>query len=584
MDLLNFRNGAVKGRDENASTEQAKAPKSTGGWKWASFLLVNQGLATLAFFGVGVNLVLFLTRVLGHNNATAANSVSKWTGTVYLCSLIGAFLSDSYWGRYLTCAVFQLIFVLGLTLLSMTSSVYLIKPEGCGNEDMMCMAPSSAGVALFYLSIYLIAFGYGGYQPTIATFGADQFDEKNPKEIKSKLAFFSYFYFALNAGSLLSNTILVCYEDSGQWTLGFFVSTASAVIALVLFLIGTRGYRQVKPCGNPLPRVAQVFLAATRKMNVLPTKEGDLYELEGSESAIKGSRKIRHSCEFAFLDKAATITEDDLCHSRNPWRLCTVTQVEEAKCVLKMLPVWLCTIMYSVVFTQMASLFVEQGDVMRSNFGKFHVPAASMSAFDICSVLICTGIYRRIIVPLAGRLSSNPQGLTELQRMGVGLIFGMLAMVAAGATEIQRLKYVEPGKKSSSLSIFWQTPQYVLVGVSEVFMYVGQLEFFNGQAPDGIKSFGSSLCMASISLGNFVSSLLVIMVTAITTRGNEQGWIPQDLNKGHIDRFYFLLAVLTAFDFMIYLFCAKWYKCINLEADNKTAVKIGPEEQVVDQV
>lgn len=181
----------------------------------------------------------------------------------------------------------------------MTSSVYLIKPEGCGNEDMMCMAPSSAGVALFYLSTYLIAFGYGGCQPAIATFGADQFDEKNPKEIKSKEAFFSYFYFALNAGSLLSNTILVYYEDSGQWTLGFFVAAGSAVIALVLFWIGTCGYRHVKPCGNPLPRVAQVFVAATRKMNVLPTKEGELYELEGSESAIKGSRKICHSCEFA---------------------------------------------------------------------------------------------------------------------------------------------------------------------------------------------------------------------------------------------------------------------------------------------
>ena len=45
---------------------------------------VNQGMATLAFFGVGVNLVLFLTRVLGQDNAEAANNGSKWTGTVYL--------------------------------------------------------------------------------------------------------------------------------------------------------------------------------------------------------------------------------------------------------------------------------------------------------------------------------------------------------------------------------------------------------------------------------------------------------------------------------------------------------------------
>lgn len=78
---------------------------------------VNQGLATLAFFGVGVNLVLFLTRVMDQDNASAANNVSKWTGTVYLFSLLGAFLSDSYWGRYKTCAIFQVIFVIVSSIL-----------------------------------------------------------------------------------------------------------------------------------------------------------------------------------------------------------------------------------------------------------------------------------------------------------------------------------------------------------------------------------------------------------------------------------------------------------------------------------
>jgi peptide/histidine transporter 3/4 len=227
----------------------------------------------------------------------------------------------------------------------------------------------------------------------------------------------------------------------------------------------------------------------------------------------------------------------------------------------------------------MASLFVEQGDVMNSYIGKFHLPAASMSAFDICSVLVCTGIYRQILVPLAGRLSGNPKGLTELQRMGIGLVIGMLAMLAAGATEIERLKNVIEGHKVSSLSIFWQIPQYVLVGASEVFMYIGQLEFFNGQAPDGIKSFGSSLCMASISLGNYASSMLVNMVMKITTKGDKPGWIPDDLNTGHMDRFYFLIAVLTAFDFVIYLFCAKWYKPINI--DDSQGIEMEKQENDV---
>ncbi|KAJ6307286.1 hypothetical protein OIU76_017140 [Salix suchowensis] len=472
-----------------ANSKPSLILKKTGGWTAASILLANQCLATLAFFGVGVNLVLFLTRVLGQSNADAANNVSKWTGTVYLCSLIGAFLSDSYWGRYLTCAIFQLIFVSGLGLVSVSSWFFLARPDGCGDGALTCVPTTSMGVVIFYLAIYLVAFGYGGYQPSIVTFGADQFDESKPKERNAKAAFFCYFYFALNFGSLFSNTFLVYFEDRGKWTLGFLLSLGSAVMALVSFFFGTPGYTYVKPCGNPLPRVAQVFVAAARKWDVISVKADELYELEGSESAIKGSRKIFHSDEFEFLDKAATVTEDDLSERKNPWRLCTITQVEEAKCVLKMLPVWLCTIIYSVVFTQMASLFVEQGDVMHSYIGKFHLPAASMSAFDICSVLICTGIYRQILVPFAGRLSGNPKGLTELQRMGIGLIIGMLAMLAAGATEIERLKNVVDGHKVSSLSIFWQIPQYVLVGASEVFMYVGQLEFFNGQAPDGIKKF-----------------------------------------------------------------------------------------------
>ena len=70
--------------------------------------------------------------------------------------------------------------------------------------------------------------------------------------------------------------------------------------------------------------------------------------------------------------------------------------------------------------------------------------------------------------------------------------------------------------------------------------------------------------MASISLGNYVSSLLVYMVMGITARGENPGWIPNNLNVGHMDRFFFLVAVLTALDFVLYLLCARWYKSINL--------------------
>ena len=277
---------------------------------------------------------------------------------------------------------------------------------------------------------------------------------------------------------------------------------------------------------------------------------------------------------YRFLDRAALISSRDFDDKNqgihNPWTLCPVTQVEEVKCILRLLPIWLCTIIYSVVFTQMASLFVEQGAVMKTTVSGFRIPPASMSSFDILSVAVFIFLYRRILDPLVGRIKkSDVKGFTELQRMGVGLVIAVIAMVSAGIVECYRLKYARKDcphcDGSSSLSIFWQIPQYAFIGASEVFMYVGQLEFFNAQTPDGLKSFGSALCMTSISLGNYVSSLLVSIVMKISTEDHMPGWIPGNLNKGHLDRFFFLLAGLTTIDLVVYIGCAKWYKCIKLE-------------------
>lgn len=221
----------------------------------------------------------------------------------------------------------------------------------------------------------------------------------------------------------------------------------------------------------------------------------------------------------------------------------------------------------------MASLFVEQGDAMNTKISNFRIPAASMSSFDILSVAIFIFLYRRVLDPLVRRIrNKDSKGLTELQRMGIGLVIAVMAMVSAGIVECYRLKYARKDCRhcqgSSSLSIFWQVPQYALIGASEVFMYVGQLEFFNAQAPDGLKSFGSALCMTSISLGNYVSSLLVSIVMKISTVDNMPGWIPGNLNKGHLDRFYFLLAGLTAIDLVLYVGCAMWYKSMKLGGKN----------------
>lgn len=183
--------------------------------------------------------------------------------------------------------------------MSITTYIFLLKPKGCGDEETPCGNHSNFEYSLFYISIYLIALGNGGYQPTIATFGADQFDEDDPEECHSKISFFSYFYLALNLGSLFSNTILGYFEDKGIWTIGFWASTGSAAMALVLFLCGTPRYRHFKPQGNPLSRLCHVLVAATRKWKVKVTSdEDDLYKKHEKQCPENQTRKILHTRGF----------------------------------------------------------------------------------------------------------------------------------------------------------------------------------------------------------------------------------------------------------------------------------------------
>lgn len=185
-------------------------------------------------------------------------------------------------------------------LLSISTYLFLLKPSGCGVEQTPCRSHSSFGIALFYLSIYSIALGNGGYQPNIATFGADQFDGEDTKEAHSKIAFFSYFYLALNLGSLFSNTILGYFEDEGMWVLGFWASTASAALALILFLLGTPRYRHFNPKGNPLFRFSQVLVAAIRKCRVqMESKENHRFQLHQNDQ--DETRKIVHTQGFRYI-------------------------------------------------------------------------------------------------------------------------------------------------------------------------------------------------------------------------------------------------------------------------------------------
>ncbi|KAL6648499.1 hypothetical protein ACP70R_012723 [Stipagrostis hirtigluma subsp. patula] len=540
--------------------------RNTGNWRACSLILGTEVCERLAYYGISKSLVTYLSKRLHQGNVSAARNFTTWQGTCYLTPLIGATLADSYWGKYRIIAVFSTIYFLGMAALTLSASVPFLKPPPCIGS--ICPQPTLPQYLIYFVGLYMIALGAGGIKPCVSSFGADQFDDTDPVEKSKKGAFFNWFYFSINIGSLISGTVLIWVQENCGYGIGFGIPTLFIALAIGSFFIGSEIYRFQVPGGSPLTRACQVVVAAICKRKAdLPVDSSLLYELRGKTSAIEGSRKLEHSNEFSFfLDKAAVIVSNECGGSHNPWRLCTVTQVEELKILMRMFPIWATGIVFFTVCAQNSSMFIEQGMVLNNQIGSFNIPPATLSSLDVISIVVWVPIYERIVVPIARRFTGKERGFSELQRMGVGLFVSTIAVAVAALVEIKRLQIARAEdlihqKVPVPMSILWQAPQYLLVGVGEVFTSIGQAEFFYNQSPDAMRSLCSAFALVTVSLGSYLSSFILTLVSYFTTRNGQLGWIPDNLNEGHLDRFFWLIAGLSFLNLLVFMYYAQQYKC-----------------------
>ncbi|KAG7010750.1 Protein NRT1/ PTR FAMILY 6.4 [Cucurbita argyrosperma subsp. argyrosperma] len=498
--------------------------------------------------GISMNLVTYLVGDLHLSSAKSATIVTNFLGALNLLGLLGGFLADAKLGRYLTVATFASITAVGVILLTLATTIPGMRPPHCDDSRRQlhqCIEANGGQLAMLYAALYTIALGGGGIKSNVSGFGSDQFDVNDPKEEKAMIFFFNRFYFAISIGSLFAVIVLVYVQDNVGRGWGYGISGGTMVIAVIVLLCGTTFYRFKKPRGSPLTVIWRVALLAWKKRSLpLPSHPSFLNDYQNA--------KVPYTYRFKCLDKAA-ILDEYVANDRNrndPWIVSTVTEVEEVKMVLKLLPIWSTGILFWTIYSQMTTFTVEQASFMDRKVGSFEIPPGSMSAFLFITILLVTSLNEKLFIPIARKLTHNAQGLTSLQRIGIGLVFSIFGMVAAGVVEKER-RTLALGQRT--LSAFWLIPQFFLIGAGEAFTYVGQLEFFIREAPERMKSMSTGLFLSTLSMGFFVSSLLVTIVDKVT---NKQ-WLRSNLNMGNLNYFYWLLAVLGLLNFFFFLVLAR---------------------------
>ncbi|XWS76212.1 hypothetical protein CRYUN_Cryun01aG0156400 [Craigia yunnanensis] len=562
--------GSADGRDdytEDGSVDLKGKPvlrSNTGRWKACSFIVGYEVFERMAYYGIASNLVLYLTKKLHEGTVKSANNVNNWVGTVWMTPILGAYIADAHLGRYWTFVIASAIYLMGMSLLTLAVSVPALRPPSCGHgikEGNCKKRASDLQEGIFYCALYIIAIGTGGTKPNISTMGADQFDDFEPKERVQKLSFFNWWMFSIFFGTLFSNTFLIYIQDNVGWSLGYGLPTTGLMVSVLVFLVGTPFYRHKLPLGSPFTRIFQVLVAVARKWNVpVPSDPKELHELSLEEYSKSKKFRIDYTPSLRFLDKAAVKSG-----SNSPWILCPVTQVEETKQMIKMIPILMATFIPSTLLAQVGTLFVKQGTTLDRRMGPhFEIPPACLTAFVTVFMLISIAIYDRYFVPTVRRYTKNPRGITLLQRMGIGLMLQIIIMIIACFAERKKLSVAREHQKFDQndtvpLSIFILLPQFALMGVADAFVEVAKLEFFYDQAPYGMKSLGTSYFTSSIGIGHFLGSFILTIVSDLTRRNGHRGWILDNLNTSHLDYYYAFLAALGFFNFLFYLVVTKFF-------------------------
>ncbi|KAJ6852032.1 protein NRT1/ PTR FAMILY 5.2-like [Iris pallida] len=536
-----------------------------GGWTACSFVVVYEVFERMAFYGISSNLVVYLTDKLHQGTVKSSNNVTNWVGTVWMMPILGAYVADAHLGRYWTFIIASTIYLAGMCLITLAVSLSSLKPTPCGanTTDPNCTTvatPLQLGV--FFTALYILAVGTGGTKPNISTIGADQFDEFDPRERAYKLSFFNWWMFSIFFGTFFANTVLVYIQDNVGWTLGYALPTVGLAVSVAIFVAGTPFYRHKLRSGSPFTKMSQVLVAAARNWKVaLPTDPKELYELELEYYKGKGKFRIDSTTTLRFLNKAAVQSG----HATSRWTLCPVTQVEETKQILRMIPILFCTFIPSTMIAQINTLFIKQGATLDRHIGGgFKVPPASLAAFVTGTMLVSVVVYDRVFVRAMKKLTNNPRGITLLQRMGIGMSLHILVMSVASLTERQRLDAarrhgVVAGGGTVPVTIFMLLPQFVLMGVADAFLEVAKIEFFYDQAPEGMKSLGTSYSMTSLGVGNFLSSFLLSTVADVTRRDGRRGWILNNLNESRLDCYYAFFAALNFLNLVFFLAVSRFY-------------------------
>ena len=322
---------------------------------------------------------------------------------VYFTPLIGAYIADTYLGRFNTIGVSIALALVGHIILVVSATpTVLSNPHGA--------------LAAFIIGLILMGTGTGGFKPNISPLIAEQLPLTRKKVITNKKgervivdptvtasSVYMWFYFFINIGALVGQIGMVyCEYYVGFW-LAFLLPTILLCFCPLVLVFCRKIYVRTPPSGSVLGPAMRIFFLAQKgrwSINPLQTR--------------------RNMCDGTFWEK---VKPSNIPEAQRPkWMTFDDQWVDEvgrgfAACsVFLWLPLfWLC-------YNQINNNLTSQAAVMRLN----GVPNDVITNLNPFALIVLIPILDRLVYPALRKVGIN---FSPIKKITLGFFSGCAAMI-----------------------------------------------------------------------------------------------------------------------------------------------------------
>lgn len=439
-----------------------------------------------AYYGTTAVFVNFIQQPLPPGSTTGAGGTNEQAGALdrgqqastgltlfssfwsYFMPLLGGYMADSYWGKYKTIHVAIVVALFGHLIIIISALPPVI-------------ANPNGALGCFSVGLIFFGMGVGFFKANISPMIAEQYEAQQPRavvEVTKKgervivdpvltiSVIYMRYYFFINVGSLTGQISMVYAEKYVGFWLAFTLPTILFVFCPIVLIAFKSKYTRHPPTGSVLGKAVGLFFLALKKNGYRLRSGGGFWEAVKPSNIPEADRPTWMTFDDAWVDEV-----------RRGFKACTVF-------------VWYP--IYWLSYNQLNNNLVSQASTLYLG----GVPNDIVNNLDPIALLIFIPICDKLLYPALRRAGFN---FTPIKKITVGFFLGTLSMVVAAiiqhfiymkspCRETRGYGYID-GCDPPDLSVWVQTPAYVLIAFSEIVASITGLEYAFTKAPKNMRGF-----------------------------------------------------------------------------------------------